>query len=156
MEAPPTPVPDFLALEPLIVERIRSHLDPSVFVFAAPDLDGVVERSQHVPAVHVLYQGYRINDAKTAAFVSVTQEWVTVVAVRNARDARAGQPARAEAGELAWRVIAALQQWTPPLPGAKPLRMADTLAAGFNAGYFYLPIGWTADITMRTAACSSK
>ncbi len=149
--------PDFLALEPVLCERIRAALpDPAVHVFAAPDLAGVVERAQHVPAVHVLYQGYRIVDAATPAYIALAQDWVTVIAVRNARDNFAGAPARADAGALASAVIAALNHWRPPLSGAKPLRITDTVPAGFNAGYFYLPIGWTAEFKLRSDACASN
>lgn len=145
---------NFLFLEPLIKTALRDALDPRVHVLSAAELDGVAEATQPTPAVHVLYRGYRVTDARMASHAGIEQTWLTVVACRHAGDIVGGADARALVGPLAASVIAALHytRW----PHAKPLRLAQAPPAGFSAGHFYLPIGWTAEINLRSDTCGSN
>jgi hypothetical protein len=145
---------NFLFLEPLIKTALREALDPRVHVLSAAELEGVAEATQPTPAVHVLYRGYRVGESRMASHVNIEQTWLTVVACRQVRDVVGGADARALAGPLAAAVIDALHYTR--FPNAKPLRLAQAPAAGFSAGHFYLPIGWTAEINLRSDTCGSN
>ncbi|MCK9988677.1 MAG: hypothetical protein AzoDbin1_05149 [Azoarcus sp.] len=153
-----TPAPvDFLALEPLLVARLRAALPPEVSVLTATDLATVAEGTQPVPAVHVLYRGYvpaRPGEA-AATWESLDQYWLTVVAVSNASNVIAGDAARAAAGPLMGAVIAALGGYVPDLPGFKSLRLTDAPEAGYRSGFGYFPLGWRVATKVRVARATS-
>lgn len=142
---------DFLALGPLLVEHLANALPPQVRAQTLHDLASVANGQQAVPAVFVAYDGYRVTDASIDARLAVDQSWLTVVTVRNVRDAAVGAHARNEAGAIAAQVIETLHR--ARFPGVKPLRFASAPRPGFSAGYFYLPLAWTASIALRVDAC---
>jgi len=145
---------DFLALEPLLVARLRAALPASVAVLTAADLGAVAEGTQPTPAVHVLYRGYAPARAgETAAmWEALDQYWLTVVAVRNASSVVTGDAARADAGPLMAAVIAALGGYVPDLYGFKSLRLAEAPEAGYRAGFGYFPLGWRVATKVRINA----
>lgn len=140
---------DFLALEPLIVARLRAALPAHVHVLAARDLAGLTEGTQPTPAVHVLYRGYRPGRATAAMWEELDQIWLTVVAVRNASTLGTAEALRADAGPLMGAVIGALGAWVPELPGCKSLHLDAAPEAGFRAGFGYFPIGWRVGMRVR-------
>lgn len=143
-----TPDSDFLFLEGLLVERLKTALGDKVFVETAPDLAAVTESGQNTPAVHVLYRGYRVANAETDGFIGVVQTWLTVVAVRNVRNTTSGADARLEAGPLATDVLDALHG--ARFTGARALRLTNGPDAGFSSGHFYLPLAWQAGVYFKT------
>lgn len=142
---------NFLYLEPLIKDALRARLDPHVFVLSAADLHGVAEEDQLVPAVHVLYTGYRTAGAGCASHAGITQQWLTVVAVAHTGDITGGEDARRLAGPIAAAVFAALHYRS--FPDASPLQLTQAPAAGFTDGFFYLPLAWEALLTLETETC---
>lgn len=140
-----------LHLEPLIVARLRERLPGHVHVLSAADLAGVAEGSQPTPAVHVVYQGYRVIESRPDGRAArLQQTWLAVVAVRNVRDAAAGSAARGDAGQIAESVIAAMMGWKPDAIN-KPLTLTSAPAAGFRAGHLYLPLAFVAETDVRSA-----
>lgn len=142
---------NFLALEPLIIARLREVLPPHVHVLSAADLGKVTEATQPTPAVHVLFVRPRPTEAEQPGFLTFEQTWLTVVAVRNLTDTTTGEAARQEAGLLATQVIGGLHRYKFPI--ARPLTAAPPPNAGFSAGHFYLPLAWTASISFRSDTC---
>lgn len=142
---------DFLGLGPLLVDRLAADLPPQVRAATMHDLASVASGQQAVPAVFVAYDGYRVVDASLEARLAIEQSWLTVVTVRNVRDASVGDHARLEAGAIAARVIESLHR--ARFPGMKPLRFASAPRPGFSAGYYYLPLAWTAPLTLRSETC---
>jgi len=140
---------DFLALEPLLVARLREALPAPVHVLAARDLAGLTEGTQPTPAVHVLYRSYRPGRATAAMWEELEQYWLTVIAVRNASTLGTAEALRADAGPLMGAVIAALGAWVPALPGCKSLHLDAAPEAGFRAGFGYFPIGWRVGMRVR-------
>lgn len=148
----PSPAPgahpnDFMATEPAIVARLKTALAPlrpAVHVLTGADLATVVEAKQVVPAVHVLWRGFRVAEARSdGAAARLDHTWAVVAAVRNVRTLASGADARAEAGDLAARAGAALMGWWPP-NAAGPMRLANAPAAVHSAaGFFYLPLAFT-------------
>ncbi len=147
--ATPTPV-DFMALEQLIVARLRDALPAHVHVLAAADLADLTVGTQPTPAVHVLYRTYRPTKDGPAMWEEFDQYWLTVVTVRNASTLNTAEAVRADAGPLMGAVIAAMGAWVPDLPGCKSLQLAAAPNAGFHAGFGYFPIGWRVGMKLRT------
>ena len=148
---------NFLAAEPLIMERLRDVLPAEVHVLSAADLAAVAGDHQPTPAVHVLYMGYQVADTRTGAAAVVDQQWLTVVVTRNVADIEQGFHARQEAGPLAALVMDALYRYRLRMDGkpfgAAPLRMSNAPTPGFEDGRFYLPLAWSAGIQFSTDAC---
>lgn len=144
-------IDDFLGLGALLVDRLAADLPPQVRAATLHDLASVANGQQAVPAVFIAYDGYRVADASLDARIIVEQSWLTVVTVRNVRDASVGEHARSEAGAIAARVIETLHR--ARFPGVKPLRFASAPRPGFSAGYYYLPLAWTAPLILRSETC---
>jgi phage gp37-like protein len=138
-----------LALESALVERLKARLPAGVHVLSAADLAGVAEGSQPTPAVHVVYQGYRVSESRPDGRAArIEQTWLVVVAVRNVRDARSGGAARADAGDLAESVIAAIMGWQPE-GTSSPLKLTTAPRAGYAAGHIYMPLGFACETTVK-------
>lgn len=145
---------NLMVLEPQIVARLNEHLaglSPKVHVLAAADLAGVTEATQVTPAVHVVYQNYRVvetrSDGKTAR---VEQTWLAIVATKNVKDTRSGAAARAEAGVIAARVAKALMGFKAE-SASKPFSLAQGPGAGFSNGFAYLPLAFVAELALSVS-----
>jgi len=143
---------DFMALEPLILDRLRATLPAYVHVLGARDLAGLTEGTQPTPAVHVLYRTYRPVRAAAAMWEELDQYWLTVLAVRNVGTLQTGEAMRAEVGPLMGAVIGALGAWVPDLPGYKSLHLEAAPEAGYRTGFAYFPIGWRVGMRVRAAS----
>lgn len=131
-----------LHLEHPIVDRLRAALPEGVRVMSAADLAGMQQAFQFTPAVHVIYQGYRVKETHADGMIAfVEQTWLTVAAVRNARDQKAGSAARVDSEAITAAIYQALAGWLPT-GACEPMRLADAPAAGFDGVAFYLPLGW--------------
>jgi len=133
-----------LALEPLLIDRLKSAVPEFRAVPGMADLAAMQESGQPTPAAHVIYQGDTLpsgNNAGQGSAQMVAQTWMVVVAVRTARDTRGGSDAREEAGPLITGVIRALSGWMPG-PGFIPMRRVNAPKPGFNAGFGYFPLAF--------------
>lgn len=127
--------------EPAIVERLEAA---GLRVLTAPNLASIDR--QITPAVHLVYGGYAAAEAGLAGSrVDVT--WLAVVAVRNARSHASGADSRNEAAAPVTDVITALNGWR--VPGAHtPLRMSTAPRVEFDAGFYAVPMAFTASATL--------
>jgi hypothetical protein len=135
-------VSNLLWLEPLIVARLEERFAPDVRVFTAPDLDGVEERKQVTPAVHVLYGGSTPAN-QVPGEVLLEQTWTVVAAARSVRDVRSGSTARSAAGEIVTGVIQGLLGWRPG-PGVRPLELQSAPPSQYRFGFIYIPVTFNA------------
>lgn len=144
-------LPNFLALEPLLVARLAEQLadiTPKVHVLTAVDLAAVTQATQLTPAVQVIYKGHQLLESdSTGRKVRVEQTWLAVVATRNARKLATGEPARGDAGRIATRVCQALMGHKPAML-SKPLRLVNGPQGGFMDGYQYLPLAFAAELVL--------
>lgn len=139
---------DFLPLQSTLVARLQERLAaqvPAVHVLTSPDLDGVQEEQQLTPAVHVIYQGYRVLEQRRDGVIAVEQTWLAVVACRNVRQLASGQAARQQAGRLAFAVLKALLGYQPP-ECSDTLQLTNAPAAGYSGGHQYLPLAFNAKL----------
>lgn len=141
---------DFLALEPLIIERLKASCPTARAVLSADDLADVTERSQTAPALHVVYGGYRVVQTTGEGCTALTeQRWVVVVVSRcsTQRDSSPAE-ARARAGALVGEAFSALMGWRPA-PDVQVLVPVTPPAPMFRNGMVYLPLAFTAQVTVR-------
>lgn len=144
---------DFLALEPELLARLRTALagqTPAVHVLSQDDLAGVAEEKQLVPAVHVVYQRYRVLESRgDGRAARIEQSWLAVVATRNTRNLASASGARTQAGKLAKVVAQALMGWRAP-GTATAFKLVDGPGAGFGNGFGYLPLAFSAEMTLTS------
>lgn len=148
-----TAVDSLTGLEAPLVERLKSRLPQTgadrVQVLTAAELANITEGQQPSPAVHVVLHGFGApNNRADGRVASIPQTWLAVVAVRNLRDGKTGSAARADAGRIAATVASALMGWKPD-GAAFPLQLAPPPAAGYGAGFMYLPIAVTAEVVVQ-------
>jgi len=143
---------NLMALEPELMERLRTELagqTPKVYLLSADDLAGVKEEQQLVPAVHLVYQGYRVqeggrSDGKAARIV---QTWLAVVVTRNVVNLKSADAARKQAGTLASLVTGALMGFKPA-SASGPLKLTNAPGAGFSNGFGYLPLAFEVELAL--------
>lgn len=144
---------NFLALEPYLVERLVAQLaslSPKVHVQTASDLAGVTEDKQTTPAVRVVYQNYKILEARSdGTLVRMEQTWLAIVAIKNVKDLRTGAAARVDVGLITAKVARALMGFKAPVC-TKGLELVDGPAGGFHAGFQYLPLAFKAELKLGT------
>ena len=144
---------NFLEPEQHIVARLKealAGLQPAVHVLTATDLAAIKEETQPVPAVHVVWNGFRVLEARSdGAAARLDHTWLIVSAVKNVRTLKSGQAAREQAGELAARAGAALMGYRPPNV-AGPMRLAPAPGSGISpAGYMYLPLAFMVESVFK-------
>lgn len=143
-------ITDHLMLEPLIVDRLIEGLGNSVRQVATrKQLADVLEAQQVDPAVHVIYAGDRIptgaNDRGNGGVPQkVSQQWLTVVAVRNAATQSSGQAVRADAGPLITQVKQLMAGWQPD-DQFTAFKRAQPPAPAYSGTFGYFPILWTTE-----------
>lgn len=141
----------FFDLEPEIVARLRETLPAGVPVLTAEELDGVQEKSQPAPAVHVIYDGYSVTQAQRTAAVT-RQRWLVVVVVKHAgAAAKAAAETKQRAAPLVLAVIDALLGFRPDTrPGSQCLALATPPRPAPRAPFFYFPSLFTADVPVTS------
>lgn len=144
-----------LALEGLLVDRLREVFDESVSVLTANDLAGVTAQSQHVPAVYVLYDGSSQEQASDKAPAIPTeqpmiQRWTIFVATRNVKQRMgSAEDSRSEASGYLDTVISALLGWLPG-PQYRRLRMASSQRPTYGPGNIaYFPLTFTTRLVLK-------
>ncbi len=143
---------NFLALEPLIVARLKEQLadiTPKVHVLTAFDLAGVEESKQFTPAVHVIFGGYAVvsTPRSDGRAVRVSQKWIACPVVRNVHAARSGMATREDAGTLAQRVFQALLGFKP-CNDITALQASHAPSGSYTPGFFYLPLAFTVELNL--------
>lgn len=142
--------PGFLAFESALTARIESAvIVPGLKVLTRSQLSGVQAASQPVPAVHVIPDDFAVTEDK--GLVEIVERWLTVVVVRNVRNAASGEDARADAGPIMDAVFTALLGWQTD--GVKPLLPAKAPGHGFTAGFGYFPMAWSARLKKIPMPC---
>lgn len=143
-----------LALEPLLIARLKSAVPGFRAVMGIADLESIPGASQTVPAAHVIYNGDTLPGGEGRAGQGsaqvVVQSWLVVILVRNLRDALGGSAARSDAGLLLTDTIQALSGWQAA-PEFRPLVRVNAPRPAFNAGFGYFPLAFEARFITRGA-----
>lgn len=139
----------FADMEDAIIERLKEKLPKDIAVLSASDLADVIESKQQVPAVHVVYQGYRVAENLNRGVASrVEQTWLCVIVVRNVRNTRSGKASRTDANVIADQVIPKLIGWGPE-KATKRLKLATGPKGGTTNGFTYMPLAFTVETVFK-------
>lgn len=135
-------------LEALLKHEL-ANVRPAVHVLTPADLSGEAKEDttaakQPVPAVNVVYMGHKPSlaadrqraDGKAAL---IAQLFALEVVTRNVRTLKAGSAARAEGGELAMQVLAAVMGARLP-SAAGPLQLVPGPGPVYRNGMQHLPL----------------
>lgn len=146
--------PNYLALEPLLTERLAPlSVDwPGLRLATSADLGELREVSGGLPALWVLYLGDRnIPTTGDGRLIACDQVWCVAVAVR---DLRTAGESRAAAGEMIADVLGRVQGWTPPQAKVGtfgPLLRTDAPAPIVGKGVMITPLYFTCRVKSRGA-----
>lgn len=136
---------NYLAAEPVLVERLKERLPATVQVLSAADLDGVKDTTQFVPAVHVLYGGHRLGKSPYVGCEQRLQTWACVLVVRNRRGVA---EQRLEAGDLLARIEEALLGYKPSAEHT-PLIGQDAPKPAYAPGVIYYTLVYQTTILIK-------
>ncbi|MEO5332857.1 MAG: hypothetical protein H7839_12610 [Magnetococcus sp. YQC-5] len=138
---------DYFEAEELILERLGTEIPTLRLVQGARDISGVQSQTGTTPALHVIYDGQetRMGAGNLSA---VDQLWMTVIAVRNRRDASNGRGERQEAGPLLLQTCQALLGWCPGTSfGA--MKMATAPAPVFTHDLALFPLRFATRLILK-------
>lgn len=150
---------NFLTAQNLIVARLEAKIAAADWtgkkkprVLTARDAEEIEERSQVVPAIYVVFDGFQpVGETNSGAVATLESTWIITAAVRSARDHQSGDGVRADAIELVDLILDAMLGWRPS-KDFMPARPAPTPKPGYSdAGFGYFP----AVFTIRTVARGS-
>lgn len=114
---------NFLAAEPLIIDRVKAEVSGLAGVMSRVDLLHVRDWTQLAPAVHVLYAGIAVEPSDDdPTLIKVVQSWVLWLCVRNVASGRATEAMRESAGPFLSQLIDTLHGWKP-LAHAQRMRL---------------------------------
>lgn len=137
----------FTDIESAIAAKLRAGL-PDVQVMTAADLASVTEDRQPTPALHVVYQNYRVLEIRAdGRAASIEQSWLVVAVAKDVRDMRSGSASRLAAGELAEQALPHLMGWHPP-EAVGPLLLSTPPKPAYSNGITYLPLAFTVKTTI--------
>jgi hypothetical protein len=147
--------PNYLALEPLLTERLSAlKMDwPELRLATSGDLGDKRDDPGGLPAVWLLYMGDRnIPDGVgNGLLITCDQVWCVAVAVR---DLRSASESRAAAGELIAATLGLVQGWTPPqaeMGTYGPLLRTAAPAPIVGKGVMITPLYFTCRVKSRGA-----
>ena len=136
---------DFFAVEPELLTRLRAACPLAKAVLSAADLEGVDEKNQATPAVHVIYDGLAI--AENGEDI---QRWLIVVVAKNLKqpNLQRGDTTRinSDAGLLAAQVRKALRRFVPLAGWCHPMARETPPKPVYQNGFYYLPAVWSVQI----------
>lgn len=135
-------IENWFALEPLLVERIKSRVPTDVLVAGIQDESGVSEATLGNAAILIMYHGDRPGDSAGHGAASIDyQQWLIWVAVKNATQGDGGAAKRASAGRLIVQVKRALSGWEPN-DDFDALKKIPAPRPGYTAAFGYFPLAY--------------
>jgi hypothetical protein len=148
---------NFLTAESLIVDRLQDKVDAADWtgkkkprVLTTSQAAQVEERSQVVPAIYVVLDGYQpVEQVGAGAITSLESTWSIVVAVRSAKSHDSGDGIREDATALIDLVLDALLGFKPS-PAFAAMKAAPSPGPAYtDAGFGYFPLIFTTRSTSR-------
>ena len=141
----------FADIEQQLADHLRQRLPADVAVETAADLEGVTESRLRTPAVHLVYQNYRVSQNRPDGKVSrIEQIWLAIVVTKNVRSVGSGQDARSESMTLADQV--ASQLMGQHLPGSTgPIQLSNPPNPSYSSGFSWLPVAFSVQTKMEAA-----
>lgn len=125
----------------LVERRLHQKLQDEGSDVVVLRADSMERMPRNVPrALIVIPSGLRV-DEQTRRQVAIAEEFVVVVAVRNASTQTTGEASQEDAGPLLSLVVSALLGWEPDEPYA-PVSMTTSPSPDHEGGYGYYPLAF--------------
>lgn len=135
-------ITDYFAVEPLIVEHIKSSIPELAEVNTPFNIDDMLDNVNTDKTVSVIYYGDRMGETSGKGKVSSQyQQWLIVLTVRDAA-AQTGSTnsIRAYANPLILQLLEAMQGYNPNVKAYRHFTRADSpVTAGSDASFAYFP-----------------
>jgi len=133
---------DYLFLQPLLIERVKSQVPGLAHIGSASSLAEAQDNTAASPSVWIIYLGEDITDGARAKH-PVKQHWAALLTL--------AYPKAGQAGPLLGQLINALTGWTPAATGqpaekaCSPLERTSTrLPVVFENDWLIAPLLFTA------------
>lgn len=150
--------PNWMDVEPALCAQLLAATHglpgPKVHVLTGAELAlAGAKVAQFTPAVHVVWSGWRLTDARADGRAArVVHTWLLGAAVRNVAANSAGNLAGREAGALAALVAESVMGWRAKgvAAMASPMRLAARQPGAMVAeGLFVVPLAFECDGVLR-------
>jgi hypothetical protein len=142
---------DFMALEPLLVARLRAEVPDLKDVFTAREADAALSRRELSPVAHVVYGGFQIAEVLHGGLAArLAQTWLIVISATSAKGQRTGAGPREIAGPVMARVMEVLLGWKPSRDFGRLLLSASPQARHVD-GFSYFPMTFSAQVIVHGA-----
>jgi hypothetical protein len=142
---------NFFEVRAAIVDMLKGALPAGTHVLTADELDGIGEASQPVPAVHVIYSGFRVVETPPSGKSAVIdQDWLVVAVIKHAGDrAKAAREAGERVEPLVNGVLGALMGWRHAATGMRPLALTTPPEPQQRWPFYYFPLTFSARVALQ-------
>ena len=133
---------NYFALEPVIVDRIKSAMPEIDEVYTPFSVDEMLELTNSPISAHVIYVGDRVGESVGQGKAnSVYQQWLVVLAINDpGAQQQQTKTLRATAAPLINKLLGAMQGFDPQVTRYRPFkRTNDGVGVGHSAGFAYFP-----------------
>lgn len=133
----------FLALEPLLIDRLEKLIPAARQVRSVSDMNEVTNSGENLPAIFVLPNGRTVEKVdSTAKKTKYEERWLVVVKVKCVRrGGSAPDVLRESAGSLLLDVYNALAGWVPA-PGLDVLTPISPPDDAISGGFGFFPLAF--------------
>lgn len=133
---------NYFAVEPLIVEHIKTNVANLLEVDTPFDIDDMLNNANTAPSVSVIYYGDRVSEASSKGVInSQYQQWLIVLKLRDPM-AQSGNTnsLREMANPFILDLLNAMQGFEPKIERYRHFKRADSpVAVGSGGGFGYFP-----------------
>jgi len=138
-----TVIQDYFAVEPILVEKIKTAMPDLVDVNTPFTIEAMLEASNNAPSVSVIYFDDRIGDsASNGSSATVFQQWLVVLCIRDAgAQLQNTNSLRKEADPFIRNLLDTLQGFNPQVAGYRMFKRANSpVRIGSSPGFAYFPL----------------
>lgn len=139
----------FAAMEQAIVDRLTARFPDSIKVASLAELSRVPELRNKAPAVFVVFEGYEPAAVNTNVphIQQVVMSWAVVCVAKNASGGGENLAAKGDVSDMAGTVLESLLGFMAA-PSVR-LNLAGAPGPEYDAGFCYLPIGFSCRSTFK-------
>jgi len=142
-------IENLLVAEELIIERLENTID-DIKILSTADLSGVTERSQIIPAIHVVYAGYKLETEgqQSQSMAFIRQKWITMIVDRDIRSIKNGKTISPNAGIVHSQIIKSLFGYQLS-PDHSFMRLESPQPPRYANNFAYYPIPFSTKIQLE-------
>lgn len=140
----------FFSLEALLIDRIKSKVPSARQVLSLSDFAEIKEGvPKQLPAVLVLFSGYRVADQRAGA-AKIEQLWAVVAIAKAVRQtAGKAKEAREDVGGLVDEILSGLLGWRPSLEHSAMALEKAGFTPDVDSGTIFIPVGFSTSLVVK-------